>query len=53
MKEQPKTCKSCKYLESLPFADTYVCGNEYSCYADCDCNPDSDSCEAFEDKSED
>ena len=50
MKKQPNTCKTCKYLQDLPFADTYICANENSNYADCDCDPDSDCCDEYEEE---
>lgn len=50
MKKQQNTCRTCKWLEDLPFTDTYTCMNEYSSYDTCDCDPDRDVCEEWEGK---
>lgn len=48
MKEKEHRCKNCKWLEDLPFTDTYVCGNPYSSYDRLECDVENDSCEAWE-----
>ena len=48
MKEKKHRCKNCKWLEDLPFTDTYVCGNPYSSYDQLECDVENDSCEAWE-----
>ncbi len=53
MKEQPKKCKTCKHLVDLPFSGEYICANEESSYADCECDIENDFCEEWEDKEED
>ena len=50
MKEQPKTCKFCKFLACLPFSDSYFCENEYSDFGGIECDPDNDTCEDFEEE---
>lgn len=52
MKEKKHTCKNCRWLEDLPFTDTYICGNKYSSYDNLECDIENDSCEAWERKYE-
>lgn len=52
MKPERHTCKNCKWLEDLPFTDTFICGNEYSSYDQLECDIENDSCEAWERKDE-
>lgn len=49
-KEGKTRCKNCKWIEELPFSNTYICENNYSSYAGCDCDIENDSCEAWEEK---
>lgn len=44
------TCATCKWHDDLPFADTFICMNENSDYADCPCEPD-DTCPEWEEGS--
>lgn len=45
MKEQPKTCRTCKHYVELPFTEHQMfCMNDESEYADCECE-DNDTCE--------
>ena len=35
------------------FSNTYICENNFSSYAGCDCDIENDSCEAWENKESD
>lgn len=48
-----QVCATCKWLDTLPFADEWVCTNEESEYADCPCDyPDKDTCSEWKGKND-
>lgn len=49
-----QVCATCKWLDTLPFADEWVCTNEESEYADCPCDyPEKDTCSEWKGKNAD
>lgn len=52
MKKQKNTCKTCKWLEDLPFTDIYICGNEKSSFDKLECDIENDTCEEWEGENE-